>query len=683
MPEASSAAARGPMTPVETASAGILAGLAIAVLVLGSAFLGGDAGFGGLLAAIPMAMLAHQHRPRVVLAGAVAVAVVASVSGGIPSALGALMSVLAGAAIGWLTRRGAGWVQAALVGLALGVLSALVSIGLMLALPETRELLLKALRASLDGTLTIFHRYAPLLLPAENERLLKSFVAWSIEHWWAYLLISRIPRGVVQTLVGFGVLRGVLRRLRLDAAHDPLVDALHETGEPGPLPVRLTGVSFRYADADRDALRDVDLALAPGETVALVGPNGSGKSTLAHVLAGAAPTAGTVHRPGTAGLGRPGGTALLAQRSELQLLGDTLADDVRWGCAPDEDVDVAGLLDLVGLGGREDESPTTLSGGELQRLALAGALARRPALLVSDESTAMVDPAGRAEVMAVLRSLPARLGTTVVHVTHDPAEAGGMGRMIRLEDGRVVDDVVMDADAPYAPPPPRPAAVLPEPGPVVLTLGGVGHVYSPDTPWQSRALTGIDLTLRAGEGVLVTGTNGSGKSTLARIMAGLLAPSEGYAESVPDKPMRTTVGRVALAMQFSRLQLRRPTVGEDLLDAMNVPSHQPLLPPERFLVGQALAAVGLPPALADRSVDRLSGGQMRRVALAGLLATKPAVLVLDEPFAGLDADSREALTDTLERELRRGLALVVITHDIHGLESLCSRRLVLENGRLA
>ena len=177
-----------------------------------------------------------------------------------------------------------------------------------------------------------------------------------------------------------------------------------------------------------------------GFTVVL-GPNGSGKSTLALVLAGAEPSSGRVIRPGRAGLGEFGGTALVAQRSELQFLGTTVVEDIFWGMSPEErsSVDLPGLLARVGLSGLEDSETRRLSGGQLQRLALAGALARRPKLLISDESTAMIDPAGRVQLLGILRGLAAE-GTAVVHITHDPLESACAERVIRLEGGRVVED---------------------------------------------------------------------------------------------------------------------------------------------------------------------------------------------------------------------------------------------------
>src|SRR5699024_2348019 len=140
-------------------------------------------------------------------------------------------------------------------------------------------------------------------------------------------------------------------------------------GTPAPLPVALRLVSYRYPDSRNDALADIDLTISPGEFVAVVGRNGSGKSTLARILAGIAPTAGLVDRPGPVGLGAHGGTVLVFQHPETQVLGRTVEEDLRWGTTGD--IDVAHLLARVGLAGLEDRATEDLSGGQLQRLALA------------------------------------------------------------------------------------------------------------------------------------------------------------------------------------------------------------------------------------------------------------------------------------------------------------------------
>jgi energy-coupling factor transport system ATP-binding protein len=177
--------------------------------------------------------------------------------------------------------------------------------------------------------------------------------------------------------------------------------------------------------------------------------------------------------------------------------------------------------------------------------------------------------------------------------------------------------------------------------------------------------------------VLIHGLNGSGKSTLAWIMAGLAVPTSGSC-LLDGAPVSDQVGAVAISFQAARLQLLRSRVDVEVASAAGFSPH------DRARVIEALATVGLDAALADRRIDQLSGGQMRRVVLAGLLARSPRALILDEPLAGLDAASARGLLRLLE-ELRRnaGLTVIVISHDFTGLEDLCPRILHLQDGVLA
>jgi energy-coupling factor transport system ATP-binding protein len=217
-------------------------------------------------------------------------------------------------------------------------------------------------------------------------------------------------------------------------------------------------------------------------------------------------------------------------------------------------------------------------------------------------------------------------------------------------------------------------------------LDGVGHTYAAGTPWEHQALQDVDLSVNAGEGLLVVGDNGSGKSTLGWIMAGLVRPTRGSC-LVDGRRTYRQAGVVGLAFQHSRLQLQRPTVGADIVEAAGWTTSRRRSPgahPDRpHAVADALERVGLDPALASRSIDELSGGQMRRVAIAGLVARGPRVLVLDEPFAGLDPAGRADLTDLL-RELREdlGFTLVIVSHDLKGVSAACTRMIRLDAGRL-
>ncbi len=206
----------------------------------------------------------------------------------------------------------------------------------------------------------------------------------------------------------------------------------------------------------------------------------------------------------------------------------------------------------------------------------------------------------------------------------------------------------------------------------MLVLDGVGHVYSAGTPWAHRALEDVNLELKDGARVIVVGPNGSGKSTLAWILAGLLTPSDGKV-TIDDGPLSIDESHTAMAFQHARLQLLKPSVGEDVRFGLDIDDDD---------VDRVLGDVGLDPdRFRDRRIDELSGGEQRRVALAGVLARRPRILVLDEPLAGLDAPSREALVQVLGR-LPAALTTIVVTHDTEDAERIADRALVLGGGRI-
>jgi energy-coupling factor transport system ATP-binding protein len=423
---------------------------------------------------------------------------------------------------------------------------------------------------------------------------------------------------------------------------------------------------------DHDAVGPLTVSVRPGEHVAVTGANGAGKTTLMLVLAGRDPAAGTVERPGAVGLGKFGGTAVILQHPESQVLGSRVADDVVWGLPAGHGTEVGRLLAEVGLHGLADRDTGGLSGGELQRLAVAAALAREPSLLVADEVTSMVDQQGRDDLLSVLSRLADRRRMAMVQITHYNSEAESADRTVTLtapESTHVTDMIET-----VAPPAADPAIGRTVTGPV-LEIAGVGHEYSRGTPWASTALRDVNFVIDEGDGVLIHGGNGSGKSTLAWIMAGLTVPTQGVC-LLDGRSVANQVGAVAISFQAARLQLMRGTVGDEVASAAG------FSPDDTDSVVSALADVGLDAELARRRVDQLSGGQMRRVVLAGLLSRSPRALILDEPLAGLDAVGQRALVRLLQSLRRSGLTVVVISHDFSGLDDLCPRVLHLRAGKL-
>jgi len=659
------------------------------VPLVGAAFQG--------LAIVPFAALAARQRARTALVAMFAASSVSFLVGGVGIVVQTAIAGSLGLAVGTAYRRR--WNPAT------AVLIATVTTGIPVAVISlVGEALSPGLRRLAFAQVEILWRDARAGLRLGGAGSLASSgdetLRWVINHWWLTVPLFELVAIVLAAALCARYLWPLLARLEHDspapveASPWPSSDLVVRSGAVAgiaalaPVPVELDRVSYQYPGSNAWAVAQVSLSVRPRSFLAVVGPNGSGKSTLVRLVAGRlSPTLGTVRRPGDPGLGVPGGTSMIFQRPESQVLGVRARDDVVWGLPPTPRPDVGALLARVGLAGFEERETAGLSGGELQRLAIAACLAREPRLLISDEATAMIDGPGRAEVVALLESLAAA-GITVIHVTHREAEAAKADSAILMLAGRLVPSPPTERQG--APTPraglrpgreePSAAGTRPDepewshrPRRSFLRVRELGYVYANGTPWARRALEGIDLDLRRGEGIVVTGDNGSGKSTLAWILAGLLVPTEGEV-LIEGQPVVAGTGAVGISFQHARLQLIRPTVLSDVSYGA-----------DKDRATAALRSVGLDPlTMGPRRVDELSGGEQRRVALAGLLVRDPVLLVLDEPYAGLDDEARAGLAAILAR-LRdeREMATVVVSHDLDNAELLGDRLVTLEAGRVA
>ncbi len=661
----------GSLRPVELAHAAVMAALcaAIAIIAVVVPFAAGLS----LLGTVPMGLLAYRYRLRVLITATVAGGIIAFLIAG----MGGLMTVVNCAYIGGLTgivkRRGRGTTTVVAAALVAGALFGLAIVAALAVLARLRHLIFESVTANVAGVAAILERIPNMQGAA--ERLTRDF-GTVLDYWPVLFFLAGVFSITWVSLVGWWALSKVLARL-LGVPDVHKLEPSADTGPVVPVPLQLRDVVFRYPGTDRDALGPLSLDVQPGEHVAVTGPNGSGKTTLMLVLSGREPTSGTVQRPGAVGLGKLGGTAVVLQHPESQVLGTRVADDVVWGLPPGVTIEVDRLLAEVGLDGFSERDTGGLSGGELQRLAVAGALAREPSLLIADEVTSMVDQDGRDAVMSVLSGLTRNHRTSLVHITHYNNEAEAADRTVNLTGRGIADNT---ADVPMvekADVHPATAGDDAPRGAPVLELNGVSHEYGLGTPWAQTALRDIDFAVHEGDGVLIHGLNGSGKSTLAWIMAGLLEPASGSC-LLDGRPVSDQVGAVAISFQAARLQLMRSHVALEIASTAGFSMY------DQAKVTEALRTVGLEPTLASRRIEQLSGGQMRRVVLAGLLARKPRALILDEPLAGLDGASQQGLLQLLvDLRRRERLTVVVISHDFAGLEELCPRILHLENGVLA
>lgn len=221
-----------------------------------------------------------------------------------------------------------------------------------------------------------------------------------------------------------------------------------------------------------------------------------------------------------------------------------------------------------------------------------------------------------------------------------------------------------------------------------ISLQQVGYLYGKDTPFEKRALQGVDATIRSGSYSAIIGHTGSGKSTLLMHLNGLLKPSEGVVKignttitaGTKAKGLKDVRRHVGIVFQFPEHQLFEETVEKDIMfGPMNfgVPEEE-----ARRRAHQLIELLGLPPEVAQQSPFDLSGGQMRRVAIAGVLAFKPSVLVLDEPTAGLDPRGRREIMELFNRlHVEEKLTTILVTHSMEDAARYADNVIVMHDGR--
>jgi energy-coupling factor transport system ATP-binding protein len=465
----------------------------------------------------------------------------------------------------------------------------------------------------------------------------------------------------------------------------------------------LDKLSVRYGA--HQALREVDLHLDAGECVLLAGASGSGKSTLVRCLGRLIPqclpgkVSGSVLVDGRSVEGVPvaelsRSIGMVFQNPRTQLLNVRVEDEVAFGPRnlglddPEVERRVARSLDATGLTHLRPRTTRTLSGGELQRLAVAAVLAMGPRVLVLDEPMANLDADGTRALVETVRKLNREDGVTCILVEHRLGPAAEVaGRTVLLDHGEVAadgptDDVLDDGaildrlglqrptDGTQVP-----WRELIEPGPArtgepVVALRGVtaGEGSPP-------ALSGVDLTIRRGDFVALVGHNGAGKSTLARVIAGLLKPRKGVVSYGGRRRLRPGSG-VGMVFQDPTAQLLCDTVEQEVtLGPRNLGRRDP------GPVDAALAATDLD-AYRGRAVYGLSLGEQQRLTVAAVLSMRPDFVILDEPTVGQDRAHMDRFMSAMRRLNETGSTILLITHDSTLVERCAKRVVVLDGGRV-
>jgi energy-coupling factor transport system ATP-binding protein len=470
----------------------------------------------------------------------------------------------------------------------------------------------------------------------------------------------------------------------------------------------------------------------PGERLAILGPSEAGKSTLALCLQGLIPRMikgdfrGEITVDGVLTTScRPrqlaGRVGILLQDFEAQLFSTRVDQEVAFGPEnlglPREELRgrVAECLALAGLAGLDDRDPVTLSGGQRQLLALAAVLALAPQLLVLDEPTTDLDPLRVEELLASLDRLSRTRDLTLIFLGEDLRLARLCTRVVLLNRGEILADgapkvilreVEILRTIGLAPPglpalfhdlgqstlplsleeavsqaralgwsrhpgatPPAGAAGEP-PAPEILALRRVTFAYPEGPP----VLEDFSLAFREQELTAILGPNGSGKTTVLKLLRGLLTPQAGEVWQQPGEKFR-----VGYVFQNPDYQLFAEDVWEEVAFGVRLLG---LSPPE---VEQRVEAALTRVHLLDRARDdpfSLTKGQRQRLAVAGVLALAPQVIILDEPTTGLDHREQQDLLGLVRELHSQGHAVIMVTHSMWAAATYARRLVVLLDGRV-
>ncbi len=527
------------------------------------------------------------------------------------------------------------------------------------------------------------------------------------------------------------------------------------------------------------ALDGVDFTVEEGEFVAVLGHNGSGKSTLARLINGLLlPAKGKVY---ALGLDTSEDKTLFDVRKQVgivfqnpdnQTVASIVEDDVAFGPEnvglPREEIGerIDFALKAVGMEKFRSAMPARLSGGQKQRIAIAGVLALKPKVMILDESTAMLDPKGRKEVMDVVLRLNKEEGITVLLITHFPEEAMLADRAVVMHRGKIVMEGNPKEILSRGEELKKYSLTMPQALKVCRTLTerglrvedgvnaeevanfisralkitsqkrleekmegactetkeekleetGVGrvvcehlsHVYNPSSVFETFALTDVSLTIRSGDFFGVIGHTGSGKSTFVQHLNALLKVPSAEKKYKPKKlkkgavaPPKTVLtvngydltdkktdfkglrGKVGMVFQYPEYQLFAESVFEDVAFGLKNFCLNMTKEEMEGAVKTALETVGLDyESIKDRSPFELSGGQKRRVAIAGVIVTKPEILVLDEPAAGLDPLGKEEIMALLHKIHNDWCkTVIIVSHDMDEIAENCNRAAIFADGK--
>jgi microcin C transport system ATP-binding protein len=507
----------------------------------------------------------------------------------------------------------------------------------------------------------------------------------------------------------------------MDAINQPLLD------------VRDLSVAFRHGDGTSVAVDHISFEIRRGQCVALVGESGSGKSVSALSILKLLPyptashPSGSIHFKGRELIDlsereirslRGNDISIIFQEPMTSLnplhtieaqIGEILQlhSSIRGSMARAR---ILELLTQVGIPDPEtrlNSYPHQLSGGQRQRVMIAMALANEPDLLIADEPTTALDVTVQAQILALLAQIRARLGMSLLFITHDLGIVRRIADVVCvMNNGKIVEQgpveqvftapkhrytrALLAAEPKPDPAPPRPKA------PVVISTSDL-KVWFPikrgllrATVGHIKAVDGVSLTVRKGETLGVVGESGSGKTTLGLALLRLIS-SQGpivflsnNIQGLRFKAMRPFRRDMQIVFQdpFGALSPRM-SVGDIVAEGLSVHQRSLSEADRELRVIKALTDVGLDPETRFRYPHEFSGGQRQRISIARAVVLEPSFVVLDEPTSALDMLFQAQMVDLLrELQRKRDLTYLFISHDLRVVASLASHLIVMRNGKV-
>lgn len=509
--------------------------------------------------------------------------------------------------------------------------------------------------------------------------------------------------------------------------------------------IRFQEFSFQYKSQARPTLRDIDLSIYPGEKVLIAGPSGCGKSTLASCINGLIPFAYPGEQSGSLTicgeeakdtsifqLSKTVGTVL--QDPDGQFIGLTVAEDIAFvlenACTPQEEMvsRVAAVSEKVGVGRHLDHAPDELSGGQKQRVSLAGVMIGDVKVFLFDEPLANLDPATGKQAIELIDQIHRDTQAAVIIIEHRLEDVlwRDVDRIVLMRDGEILLDSppaqllstglllengireplyltamryagvgispealpqsirtlrlseedrrkIRDWGAQQAP--------APAPGPreVLFSAEGIDFTYENGF----HALKDVSLRIEAGELLAIVGTNGAGKTTFSKVICGFETPQAGVlrfkGRDLSSLSIKERADHIGYVMQDPNQMISKSFLFDEValgLRLRGVPEEE-----TARRVEKTLKICGLYP-FRRWPVSALSFGQKKRVTIASILVLDPEMLILDEPTAGQDFRHYTEIMEFLRGLSALGIAVVMITHDMHLMLEYADRAVVFSQGRI-